>query len=1072
MSHNPSSLQSSIDMSRLSITEDGPNLTSRTPPPPGFNQSNGGNGAVGSTTSKSTSFNDLARALGTGLAECMDDSTNENNNGNNGGISSLQQQSFALSSDVDNYTRQSRHSVNRMVGSGGGGFDYLNPAGTGHFLIPPSDLSYLNKLKAEHAARLGGNGGEQKLQGLSGGGTESGDFLSNDNYSNGSRDFNSSMLQTGMALNHPQQQQQQQTRITASIMTNARDDRTMDSLQKYLQGSGNDSSNNDHGSNNEGGGSSFGPNPQNLTQELLRHQLWQQSNQSNNRSGSQNVTIVEPSSRGSPAPQMLLGLYGSGSNNFGIGQGQGRDQGNAMSGGKDDLVGRGVLSFNGGRSSAPPSNSHAPVGALAGGLLGGTNNPAIRAYTASSLQMRVAELHQQLGASGGHGNIATLPTGNVVVLTPGATPVPLHSSTISREGTPDPLLHKHISRSSTPASTLTNPHDFVDRRNGATPNLNQFQPSQEDELQRSQKELEALEDLKPFLREHKRDGNSSNSSNAISRGLVILFASSLNIPDVRSTCEAFGALESFRSDFAESKGVYFATFYDLRSAQLAVEELPKALNQMSGMTGGQVEVKYCVPLNSSSVTDESMIFISNLQDTYDEQDLSQVLSSFGEIRGIHYQTNMSGDDSDLSSYLVEFYDTQDAKQALLELEHTNPWGEGVTLRVGTRTPKQRKQGKDLLVLMSCWRKGAPAKREIQTQSLDANQTVFIHANSQIPPAPAPSSNFQQQESTVAATQHQRIQVQTNQQYQVSGSTQSQYQFAPQGDLNQFTTQLVLGPDGQYSYILVPNPQHQVATHPGVPHFGHQIVQDPHQPQQQHLIYAPTVDQQFSMQGHQQYQIHYGNYPPPQYVRFSSDDVQLHPGGLPGGVGGNRQNVPHTSSPTRTSMGKSNVSVGSGGSSGEHNTHEEENNNLSLHIENVKSGKDRRSSLMVRNIPNKYTQQMLLSEFAHAGHGSDKMDFFYLPIDFKNKCNRGYAFVNFVDYKDIVPFFDEYNGKSWKRFNSDKICDITYARIQGKAAMLKRFENSALMEKDDEYRPMVFVSHGERKGQIEAMPRTS
>ncbi len=143
-------------MSRLSITEDGPNLTSRTPPPPGFNQSNGGNGAGGSTTSKSTSFNDLARALGTGLAECMDDSTNENNNGNNGGISTLQQQSFALSSDVDNYTRQSRHSVNRLVGSGGGGFDYLNPAGTGHFLIPPSDLSYLNKLKAEHAARLGG----------------------------------------------------------------------------------------------------------------------------------------------------------------------------------------------------------------------------------------------------------------------------------------------------------------------------------------------------------------------------------------------------------------------------------------------------------------------------------------------------------------------------------------------------------------------------------------------------------------------------------------------------------------------------------------------------------------------------------------------------------------------------------------------------------------------------------------------------------------------------------------------------------------------------------------------------
>lgn len=164
--------------------------------------------------------------------------------------------------------------------------------------------------------------------------------------------------------------------------------------------------------------------------------------------------------------------------------------------------------------------------------------------------------------------------------------------------------------------------------------------------------------------------------------------------------------------------------------------------------------------------------------------------------------------------------------------------------------------------------------------------------------------------------------------------------------------------------------------------------------------------------------------------------------------------------------KSSSGIG-GGMSGDNTGEDEGNNvNLLLSIDHVRSGRDRRSSLMVRNIPNKYTQQMLLSEFAATGHGSDKMDFFYLPIDFKNKCNRGYAFVNFVDYKDIIPFFGQYTKCGWKRFNSDKICDITYARIQGKAAMLKRFENSSLMEKDDEYRPMVFVSHGERKGQIE------
>jgi len=107
--------------------------------------------------------------------------------------------------------------------------------------------------------------------------------------------------------------------------------------------------------------------------------------------------------------------------------------------------------------------------------------------------------------------------------------------------------------------------------------------------------------------------------------------------------------------------------------------------------------------------------------------------------------------------------------------------------------------------------------------------------------------------------------------------------------------------------------------------------------------------------------------------------------------------------------------------------------------------------------------MLISEFTENDHGPGVIDFFYLPIDFKNRCNRGYAFINFVDYQDILKFHRQYYGKHWRTFNSDKMCDITYARIQGKAAMLKRFENSALMEKDEEYKPLVFVSNGPEKG---------
>jgi hypothetical protein len=60
-----------------------------------------------------------------------------------------------------------------------------------------------------------------------------------------------------------------------------------------------------------------------------------------------------------------------------------------------------------------------------------------------------------------------------------------------------------------------------------------------------------------------------------------------------------------------------------------------------------------------------------------------------------------------------------------------------------------------------------------------------------------------------------------------------------------------------------------------------------------------------------------------------------------------------------------------------------------------AGEDNRTTLMIKNIPNKYTQKMLLATIDAEFRGT--YDFFYLPIDFKNKCNVGYAFINLVCY---------------------------------------------------------------------------
>lgn len=95
--------------------------------------------------------------------------------------------------------------------------------------------------------------------------------------------------------------------------------------------------------------------------------------------------------------------------------------------------------------------------------------------------------------------------------------------------------------------------------------------------------------------------------------------------------------------------------------------------------------------------------------------------------------------------------------------------------------------------------------------------------------------------------------------------------------------------------------------------------------------------------------------------------------------------------------------------------------------------------MIRNIPNKYSQKMLLDMIDESHKG--EYDFVYLRMDFKNKCNVGYAFINFIDARSAVSFAIKCSGKKWAKFNSDKVCSMSYATIQGKDALVEKFRNS-------------------------------
>ncbi|KAF9969845.1 hypothetical protein BGZ73_007620 [Actinomortierella ambigua] len=144
--------------------------------------------------------------------------------------------------------------------------------------------------------------------------------------------------------------------------------------------------------------------------------------------------------------------------------------------------------------------------------------------------------------------------------------------------------------------------------------------------------------------------------------------------------------------------------------------------------------------------------------------------------------------------------------------------------------------------------------------------------------------------------------------------------------------------------------------------------------------------------------------------------------------------------------------------------------LSDLIEGNEGPNDRRTTLMVRNIPNKYTQQMFYEWINDTHHG--KFDFLYLRIDFKNKCNVGYAFVNFVSVEVIESFAQAHVGRKWPRFNSDKICELAYATVQGRDALVEKFRNSSVMKEDPNYRPKLFYTSGPRAGGEKPFPESN
>lgn len=115
-----------------------------------------------------------------------------------------------------------------------------------------------------------------------------------------------------------------------------------------------------------------------------------------------------------------------------------------------------------------------------------------------------------------------------------------------------------------------------------------------------------------------------------------------------------------------------------------------------------------------------------------------------------------------------------------------------------------------------------------------------------------------------------------------------------------------------------------------------------------------------------------------------------------------------------------------------------------------------STAMMRNIPNRYTAEELLADILEKGFAMGSFDFFYLPMDFQTKRNRGFAFINFKDTAEAKRFAESFHGISLERYRTHKVIAVAPAAVQGFEANVQQYaRKDSQRVQNPWFKPMIF-----------------
>ena len=88
----------------------------------------------------------------------------------------------------------------------------------------------------------------------------------------------------------------------------------------------------------------------------------------------------------------------------------------------------------------------------------------------------------------------------------------------------------------------------------------------------------------------------------------------------------------------------------------------------------------------------------------------------------------------------------------------------------------------------------------------------------------------------------------------------------------------------------------------------------------------------------------------------------------------------------------------------------------IDVDKIQLGKDPRTTVMVRNIPNGCSRKSFL-QFLEKNALGDRFTFFYMPCKEHRNIPAGFAFINFVSPMDVLKLFVLLKMPSWKQLEA-------------------------------------------------------